>query len=93
MVKPQFRHDLAAWMDRRPFPIPQIWRVADTLHHIADAALTGVEKTHFGIRDHIVLVAAARVGVSDTRIKAFRERHNRFYGGLYRRLRAAHWYV
>ncbi|MFF2555431.1 hypothetical protein ACFVUS_30805 [Nocardia sp. NPDC058058] len=93
MAKPQFRQRITAWMNRRPLPIPQVWRVVDGLHHTADGALTMVEKLHFGVRDRLVLPTASGLGVPESTIETFRDRHTRVFGTLYRGLRSAHWYV
>ncbi|MFE3189467.1 hypothetical protein ACFXHA_10690 [Nocardia sp. NPDC059240] len=93
MAKPEFRQRVTSWMGRRPFPVPQVWWFVDGLHHTADGVLTVVEKVHFGVRDHVVLATATRLGVPESRVTTFRARHNQVFGTLYRRLRAAHWYV
>ncbi|AYF76794.1 hypothetical protein D7D52_26605 [Nocardia yunnanensis] len=93
MAQPVFRQRVTAWMQQRPAPIPRLWQLVDGLHYTADAVIGVIEKTHMGIRDHVVLNVAARAGVPESSIKTFRSRHDRVFGGLYRGLRTVHWFV
>lgn len=80
-------------MQLRPAPVPLLWRGVDRIHFTADAAIRLIAQAHMGLRDRVVLRAAEAIGVPTPTIDTFRRRHTRFFGGVYRGLRTAHWFV
>ena len=93
MPQPVFRQRITAWMQQRPAPLPRLWHGVDRIHFTTDAVIGLIEKAHIGVRDQIVLRAAARVGVPPSAIDTFRRRHTQFFGRVYRGLHTIHWYV
>ena len=67
--------------------------VPAVVHFTTDAVIGLIEKAHMGVRDQIVLRAAAGVGVPPSAIDTFRRRHTQFFGRVYRGLHTIHWYV
>ena len=69
MPQPVFRQRITAWMQQRPAPLPRLWHGVDRIHFTTDAVIGLIEKAHIGVRDQIVLRAAARVGVPPSAIE------------------------
>lgn len=92
-AQPEFRKRITETMLRQPAPISTIWRMVDPVHFGIEAGIIRIQQVHMKVRDEVVLRIAAKAGVPNRSIEAFRVRHTRAFDRVYTWLGTVHWYI